>query len=125
MPRQSKKVQVQTRLPKPEGSDSGGQAQNNQNFENLQEEPASQEVAPVAETTVPGAGRPTSQGEAFVGGDVPTQEVSGFLEITHEGHGFLRPKFIASSDDVYISASQIRKFSLRPGDFVSGLGRAP
>jgi len=57
--------------------------------------------------------------------DVPTQEVSGFLEITSEGHGFLRPKFTPSEDDVYISASQIRRFSLRPGDFVSGLGRPP
>jgi transcription termination factor Rho len=58
-------------------------------------------------------------------GDVPTQEVSGFLEIAGEGHGFLRPKFTPSDNDVYISASQIRRFSLRPGDFVSGLGRPP
>jgi len=57
--------------------------------------------------------------------DVPTQEVCGFLEITSEGHGFLRPKFTPSDNDVYISASQIRRFSLRPGDFVSGLGRPP
>lgn len=59
------------------------------------------------------------------GGDVPTQEVSGFLEIASEGHGFLRPKFVPSENDVYISASQIRRFALRPGDFVAGLGRAP
>ena len=31
-----------------------------------------------------------------------TQEVSGILDIQHEGHGFLRPKFIPSSSDVYI-----------------------
>lgn len=38
---------------------------------------------------------------------------------------FLRPKFRPSDQDVYISASQIRKFMLRPGDDVEGLGRPP
>jgi len=59
------------------------------------------------------------------GRDVPTQEVRGILDIAGEGHGFLRPKFRPSDADVYISASQIRKFSLRPGDDVVGLGRPP
>ncbi len=59
------------------------------------------------------------------GRDVPTQEVRGILDITGDGHGFLRPKFRPSDEDVYISASQIRKFSLRPGDDVVGLGRPP
>lgn len=59
------------------------------------------------------------------GRDVPTQEVHGILDITGEGHGFLRPKFRPSDADVYISASQIRKFMLRPGDDVVGLGRPP
>src|SRR3990167_1002347 len=39
----------------------------------------------------------------------PTQEVSGILDIQPEGHGFLRPKFIQSSRDIYISQSQIRR----------------
>jgi len=56
---------------------------------------------------------------------VPTQEVSGILDIQREGHGFLRPKFIPSSRDIYISQSQIRRFSLRPGDLVTGVGRPP
>src|SRR5690348_2733443 len=47
--------------------------------------------------------------------DVPTEEVSGFLDIMPEGHGFLRPKYTHSDKDVYISASQIRRFNLRPG----------
>lgn len=72
----------------------------------------------------PSGPRPLSN-EFATGGDVPTQEVSGFLEITSEGHGFLRPKFVPSGDDIYISASQIRKFQLRPGDYIFGLGRAP
>lgn len=57
--------------------------------------------------------------------DVPTEKVSGILEIMPEGHGFLRPKYIPSSMDVYISASQIRRFQLRPGDFVEGTARPP
>jgi transcription termination factor Rho len=56
---------------------------------------------------------------------VPTQEVKGFLDIQPEGHGFLRPKFIPSQRDIYISQSQIRRFMLRPGDLVTGQGRPP
>lgn len=54
-----------------------------------------------------------------------TVEVSGILDIQSEGHGFLRPKFIPSQRDVYISQSQIRRFLLRPGDKVFGIGRPP
>lgn len=54
-----------------------------------------------------------------------TVEVSGILDIQPEGHGFLRPKFIPSSRDVYISQSQIRRFMLRPGDKIAGVGRPP
>ncbi len=57
--------------------------------------------------------------------NTPTQAVSGFLDIMPEGHGFLRPKFIPSDGDIYISQSQIRKFQLRPGDEVSGQARPP
>ncbi len=56
---------------------------------------------------------------------VPTTPVKGFLDIQPEGHGFLRPKFIPSQRDIYISQSQIRRFMLRPGDLVEGLGRPP
>lgn len=57
--------------------------------------------------------------------DVPTEDVSGILDIMPEGHGFLRPKYIPSDKDVYISASQIRRFNLRPGDLVEGAARSP
>lgn len=57
--------------------------------------------------------------------DVPTEEVSGYLDIMPEGHGFLRPKYVPSDRDVYISASQIRRFNLREGDFVEGGARQP
>src|SRR3989344_1641598 len=57
--------------------------------------------------------------------DVPTEEVSGILDIMPEGHGFLRPKYIPSDQDIYISASQIRRFNLRSGDLVEGAARPP
>lgn len=55
----------------------------------------------------------------------PTEEVKGFLDVQPEGHGFLRPKFIPSSRDIYISQSQIRRFMLRAGDLVAGVARPP
>lgn len=57
--------------------------------------------------------------------DVPTEEVKGILDIMPEGHGFLRPRYIPSEHDVYISASQIRRFRLRIGDLVEGMARPP
>jgi len=55
----------------------------------------------------------------------PTEEKTGMLEVTPEGHGLLRADFSATNDDVYISASQIRRFNLRPGDEVTGPARKP
>lgn len=52
--------------------------------------------------------------------------MQGVLEILSEGFGFLRPiNYLPSSEDIYISASQIRKFDLRTGDLVSGKCRPP
>ncbi|WP_274648514.1 transcription termination factor Rho [Paenibacillus humicola] len=52
--------------------------------------------------------------------------MQGVLEILSEGYGFLRPiNYLPSTEDIYISASQIRKFDLRTGDLVSGKCRAP
>ncbi len=57
--------------------------------------------------------------------DLPTEYVEGILDIANEGSGLLRPKFQASERDVYISASQIRRFNLRVGDKVGGQARRP
>ena len=58
--------------------------------------------------------------------DLPTEYVEGILDIAHEGSGLLRPKnFSPSSDDIYISSSQIRRFNLRVGDKVGGQARRP
>ncbi|CAM5797399.1 MULTISPECIES: transcription termination factor Rho [Brevibacillus] len=52
--------------------------------------------------------------------------MEGVLEILPEGYGFLRPiNYLPSSEDIYISQSQIRRFDLRMGDLVSGKVRPP
>ena len=59
-------------------------------------------------------------GEAIFGG--------GTLEILQDGFGFLRSQdsnYVAGADDLYVSPSQIRRFSLRTGDTVSGKIRPP
>jgi transcription termination factor Rho len=60
---------------------------------------------------------PDQQG-AFLG--------SGVLDIIADGFGFLRgERFLPGPLDVYVSASQIRRFNLRPGDLVAGQIRLP
>lgn len=53
------------------------------------------------------------------------EKVKGVLDIVPNGHGFLRPNFTPSRNDIYISQSQIRKFWLRSGDEVVGIARPP
>ncbi len=51
---------------------------------------------------------------------------SGVLDITDGGFGFLRrERFLPGRGDVYVSASQIRRFALRQGDLVGGQIRPP
>jgi transcription termination factor Rho len=66
-----------------------------------------------------------NNGDQYYEQPVQTYPVSGILDIQQEGHGFLRPKFIPSQRDIYISQSQIRRFLLRPGDLIEGVGRPP
>ncbi len=50
----------------------------------------------------------------------------GVLETMQDGYGFLRPiGYLPSSEDIYVAASQIRRFDLRTGDLVSGKVRPP
>ena len=52
----------------------------------------------------------------------------GVLEILQDGFGFLRSaesSYLAGPDDIYVSPSQIRRFSLRTGDEVLGKIRPP
>ena len=52
----------------------------------------------------------------------------GVLEILQDGFGFLRApeaNYLPGPDDIYVSPSQIRRFTLRTGDTVEGQIRAP
>ncbi len=50
----------------------------------------------------------------------------GVLEIINDTHGILRTlKLLPSENDIYVSGSQIKRFNLREGDFLSGQARAP
>ncbi len=52
----------------------------------------------------------------------------GVLEVLPDGYGFLRNtsyNYLSSSDDIYVSPSQIRRFGLRTGNIVSGQIRPP
>ena len=62
----------------------------------------------------------TTDGEIITG--------SGVIEIMQDGFGFLRSSesnYLPGPDDIYVSPSQIKKFSLRTGDIVEGEIRAP
>ena len=51
--------------------------------------------------------------------------VTGILEVC-DGFGFIRSdNYLSGSEDVYVSLSQIRRFNLKTGDFVTGYVRKP
>ncbi len=55
-------------------------------------------------------------------------DVTGVLEILSDGYGFLRntdDSYDSGPDDIYVSPSQIRRFSLRTGDTITGSIRPP
>jgi transcription termination factor Rho len=52
----------------------------------------------------------------------------GILEVLQDGFGFLRSSeanYMAGSDDIYVSPSQIRKYGLKTGDTIDGIIRSP
>jgi transcription termination factor Rho len=58
--------------------------------------------------------------------EVEVEEVTGVLDRMPQGYGFLRLSGMSEAEgDVYVSASQIRRCELRPGDQVSGPARQP
>ncbi len=64
-----------------------------------------------------GDARPTE----YQGDPIP---VEGLLDLRPEGYGFLRGGgYLPAQKDVYVSASQVRRFALRKGDFVTGTSR--
>lgn len=103
------------------------------NLTELKQKPAS-ELMSIAQTMkVEGSARSRKQDIIFSilkaharnGDDISGD---GVLEILQDGFGFLRSadcSYLAGPDDIYVSPSQIRKFSLRTGDTVAGKIRPP
>jgi transcription termination factor Rho len=57
----------------------------------------------------------------FQGEPVATE---GLLDLRDEGYGFLRTtSYLPGPKDVYVSASQVRRFALRKGDYLKGFAR--
>jgi transcription termination factor Rho len=64
---------------------------------------------------------PNSEQRDFQGEPVATE---GLLDLRDEGYGFLRAtSYLPGPKDVYVSASQVRRFALRKGDFLKGFAR--
>ena len=54
------------------------------------------------------------------------ETVTGILEVLPDGFGFIRSaNYLSGDHDVYVSQSQIRRFNLKTGDFISGFIREP
>jgi transcription termination factor Rho len=77
-------------------------------------------------------GRDRDRDRQYEGGSRPEEpvgepvEVHGLLDLRDEGYGFLRTtSYLPGPKDVYVSASQVRRFGLRKGDFVLGATRPP
>jgi transcription termination factor Rho len=66
---------------------------------------------------------PDDQEEEEAAEEAEAEEVTGVLDRMPQGYGFLRLSGMSEAEgDVYVSASQIRRCELRPGDQVSGHG---
>ncbi len=66
------------------------------------------------------------EAESEAGREEPTEDVTGVLELTPQRYGFIRLGGLGGGgEDVYISASQVRRCELREGDEVSGPARPP
>ena len=96
------------------------------NLTELKKKPVSELVELSREMKIEGLGRSRKQDLIFAilkahakkGEDIYGD---GVLEILQDGFGFLRSadsSYLAGPDDIYVSPSQIRRFSLRTGDTI-------
>jgi transcription termination factor Rho len=68
-----------------------------------------------------GQDQPDGRPGEYQGEPIPVQ---GLLDLRPEGYGFLRGDgYLPAQKDVYVSASQVRRFALRKGDYVTGTSR--
>ena len=99
--------------------------------EKAQTEPENEKIADSdAENTAEEEIPATPEENAPAGAETPQKdgryEVTGILDKSEDGFGFLRfDNFLTSPDDVYVSPTQIRRFNLKTGDEICGIVRRP
>jgi len=104
------------------GRQSGGQVKVKEKDNNRAQLPSS----PMMPTVAPIATPVTKQLGGQVTPVAPKMEMlSGVLEIMQDGAGFVRPKFLPNHHDAVIGAMQVRRYGLRPGDYILGVAKAP
>lgn len=59
------------------------------------------------------------------GNDSALKEITGFIDLTVEGHAVVRQGFSQSRNDAYLSIAMVRKLGIRAGDQVTGTAREP
>jgi transcription termination factor Rho len=114
-------------------NDGGERKDTIMNIEDIKRQPISELAKLAKDLDVPGASGMRRQDLIFAILQTQAEKNGvisgcGVLEILPDGFGFLRAvdyNYLPSPDDIYISPSQIRRFSLRTGDTVSGEVRPP
>ena len=102
-----------------------------QNSSAVAKQPASEQAGREAAKKSEASASGTEEGskESSAGSDLSEEkkildsgiEVRGILEVLADGYGFIRSdNYMPGEDDVYVAPSQIRRFSLKTGDIVSG-----
>jgi len=68
----------------------------------------------------------TNNGQVAYAAPVVADEMRGVLCLEgSDNHGIIRPMFKPSDKDVFLAASQVKRFGLRPGDVITGAARPP
>ena len=98
-------------------------------------EAASQSEAPETKAETPAEtssaeGQPAAPERKMTAKEIrdarPRPEVTGILDVSDDGFGFLRfNNFLTSDKDIYVSPTQIRRFNLKTGDKIEGISRLP
>ncbi|MBC7764983.1 MAG: transcription termination factor Rho [Hyphomonadaceae bacterium] len=102
------------------------EAEDEKAMDNLVEEAVPTPVVPVAEpVAVETVEEEKKPAEIHVVKAQQNEEiVQGVLEVLSDGFGFLRGhNYLSTPKDIYVAPTQIRRFNLKTGDFIVGLGR--
>ena len=87
---------------------------------------AAPEEASASEEAAPDTEKPEAQPDQKPQKDDNRYDMTGILELSDSGFGFLRfDNFLTSDKDIYVSPTQIRRFNLKTGDEIFGVARKP